>query len=316
MVVSNIKHPGQTELLGNDEGWWESILNDEEINSVSKNEVKREKNSHKEKRLAVDWNYANLIYQTDTVVTLIVHGFNRGGLLVSGDQLSGFVPISHLIGPPEFDQATSVRPALSEYVNQKIHLKIIEVDSKNERLVFSERAASAGDGCRKQLFKDLVEGAIVSGTVTNLTEFGVFVDLGGFEGLIHISELSWGRVSHPEAVAKVGEQLKLIVLHVSEETSKVALSLKRLYPNPWDTVVRRYQPGDIVPAQITEIKRYGAFARLEEGVEGLIHNSSIIGSDAFDFIQEVITSGQQVEVQILHIDAEKRRMGLGLVLSE
>ena len=149
--------------------------------------------------------------------------------------------------------------------------------------------------------------------VTNVTDFGAFVDLGGVEGLIHVSELSWGRVQHPRAILQVGQKVQALVLQVSEENSRVALSLKRLQPNPWETLAKRYKPGDVIAAQISDILRYGAFARLEEGVEGLIHISSISLSPDQKDLENILRPGQIVQVRILHIDVDRRRLGLGLV---
>ena len=156
----------------------------------------------------------------------------------------------------------------------------------------------------------------MTGTVTNVTDFGVFVDLGGVEGLIHVSELSWGRVQHPSEVVKVGQCVQVMVLQVSEETSRIALSLKRLQVNPWDTLVEAHRPGDIVNARITSIMKFGAFARLDEGVEGLIHISSVPFPSGRRDINAFFHEGQSVQVKILHIDAERRRLGLGLVQIE
>jgi small subunit ribosomal protein S1 len=194
-------------------------------------------------------------------------------------------------------------------------LKVIECEPSQERVVLSERAALAGEGRRKQLFRSLKTGEVVQGTVTNVTDFGVFVDLGGVEGLIHVSELSWGRVQSPSEVLKVGQEIKAIVLQVSEENARVALSLKRLFANPWEMLVDCYKPGDIVSAVVTSIMRYGAFARLDEGVEGLIHISSINLPDQMD-LDHYLTPGKPIQVRILHIDAERRRLGLGLVIAE
>jgi len=242
-----------------------------------------------------------------------VHGYNRGGLLVQGEGIQGFVPISHLLDVPINLTDGEKRQFLSEQVGRIKHLKIIECDPRQERVVLSERAATAGEGRRKKLFEELKIGDLISGTVTNVTEFGVFIDLGGVEGLAHVSELSWGRVRHPTDILKIGQVIETMVLHVSEETAKVALSLKRLLPNPWEVIVRRYNPGDVVLARITSVMRYGAFARLEEGVEGLIHISSVQLPPGVKELEKVLFTGQEVRVRILHIEVDRRRLGLSLV---
>jgi small subunit ribosomal protein S1 len=180
-------------------------------------------------------------------------------------------------------------------------------------VVFSQRAALAGEGCRKRLFQELKVGDIVCGTVTNVTQFGVFVDLGGVEGLVHVSELSWGRVGHPHEVLQIGQKINAQILQISEETERVALSYKRLFHNPWSDLLDYYQPGDLAPATITIIMHFGAFARLKEGIEGLIHISSMnFASDAVA-IKDILNAGQMVTVKILHIDINRKRLGLSLV---
>ncbi len=242
-----------------------------------------------------------------------MQSYNRGGLLVQGPGVQGFVPISHLVDMPGGISEEERFQKLTAYVNRSLQLKVIECEPSQARVVFSERAALAGEGRRKQLFQSLKPNNIVLGVVTNVTDFGAFVDLGGVEGLIHVSELSWGRVQHPRAILQVGQKVQALVLQVSEENSRVALSLKRLLPNPWETLAKRYKPGDVIAATITDILRFGAFARLEEGVEGLIHISSISLSPDQKDLENILHPGQIVQVRILHIDIDRRRLGLGLV---
>ena len=264
----------------------------------------------------VDWDQVRDLYDHDEIVIMMVQGYNRGGLLVQGDNIQGFVPVSHLVEMPGGIDEEKRRQILASYIGRSLDLKVIECEPSQERIVLSERAALAGEGRRKQLFRALKNGEVVSGTVTNVTEFGAFVDLGGVEGLIHVSELSWGRVQHPCEVLHIGQVVQTLVLQVSEENARVALSLKRLQSNPWEMLVKRYKPGDVVPATVTTIMRYGAFARLDEGVEGLIHISSVTLPHGARELDKLIKSGQIVQVRILHIDAERRRLGLGLVTLE
>jgi small subunit ribosomal protein S1 len=156
----------------------------------------------------------------------------------------------------------------------------------------------------------------VVGTITNITNFGVFVDLGGVEGLIHVSELSWGRVQHPTDVVCLGQQIKVYVIHVDQERARVALSLKRLDSNPWETAEERYFPGQITEAIVTSIVPYGAFARLEEGLDGLIHISEMCPDESTSQPEIALKEGQRVRVRILHVDAPKQRLGLSLNLEE
>jgi len=295
-----------------DEGWWASVLADEDAYQNMRHDPAPQVTTPSNLD-AVDWKRAQELFDQDEIVFLQVHGCNRGGLLVQGDGLQGFVPVSHLIHIPGAMDDDDRQEKLGEYVGRTLQLKVIECEPSMERIVLSERAAMAGEGRRKQIFKTLKVGEMVTGTVTNVTDFGAFVDLGGVEGLIHVSELSWGRVQHPSDILNVGDNINSLVLQICEENSRVALSLKRLCPNPWDALVEHHKPGDIVPATITTIMRFGAFARLKEGVEGLIHVSSIPHSVGQRDLEKIFRSGQEVVVRIIHIDAQRRRLGLGLV---
>ena len=297
-----------------DEGWWASVLSDEETQTGPGKLAGTKAASPAMGR--VDWDQVKALYDRDEVVDLTVHGYNRGGLLVQGAGIQGFVPISHLVEMPSNAAEEERRQMLAGYIGRSLCLKVIECEPSQERIVLSERAALAGEGRRKVLFQQLRPGEMVSGTVTNVTEFGVFVDLGGVEGLIHVSELSWGRVQHPADVLQIGQTIQTQVLSITEESSRVALSLKRLYANPWETLIKRYKPGDVVPASITTIMRFGAFAKLEEGVEGLIHISSINLPVGVKDLENILHTGQNVQVRILHIEVERRRLGLGLVTVE
>jgi small subunit ribosomal protein S1 len=299
-----------------DEGWWASVLADEETVTPqgSKNHLPR--SSPASSGVLVDWTRVQALYEDDEVIRLEVTGYNRGGLLVRGDGIQGFVPVSHLVEMPCAVEVEERRKALNTYVGKTLVLKVIECEAAQERIVLSERAALAGEGKRRELFNSLKPGEVVYGTVTNVTDFGVFVDLGGLEGLIHVSELSWGRVQHPSDILGIGDPVRALVLAVSEENGRVALSLKRLCANPWEVLQQTYQPGDIVEASVTSITRYGAFARLKEGVEGLIHISTIRLPVEVHDLDEYLHVEQPVQVKILHIDVERRRLGLGLVLSE
>jgi small subunit ribosomal protein S1 len=297
-----------------DEGWWASILADEEAYAAPQKASSSKQTSSG--LVTVDWKHVQELYENDEVVTLQVYGYNRGGVLVQGEGIQGFVPVSHLVDMPCNATEEERRQVLNDYVGRTFDLKVIECEPSQERIVLSERAALAGQGRRRQLFDTLKSGELVHGTVTNVTDFGVFVDLGGLEGLIHVSELSWGRVQHPSCILQVDQPVDALVLTISEENGRVALSLKRLQPNPWDVLVSNYQSGDVVPATITAIRRFGAFARLSEGVEGLIHISTIHMPPGRKDLEGYLTEGQQVQVRILHIEAERRRLGLGLVSVE
>jgi small subunit ribosomal protein S1 len=297
-----------------DEGWWASVLADEE--AYASPQKPSTPKTPAAGMVTVDWQQVQGLYEKDEVVQLQVYGYNRGGILVQGEGIQGFVPVSHLVDMPCNATEDERRQVLNDYVGRTLELKVIECEPAQERIVLSERAALAGQGRRRQLFNTLKPGETVHGTVTNVTDFGVFVDLGGLEGLIHVSELSWGRVQHPSSILKVDQPVDALVLMISEENGRVALSLKRLQANPWEVLVSNYQAGDVVTATITAIMRFGAFARLGEGVEGLIHVSTIHMPPGRKDLDSYLSAGQEVKVRILHIDAERRRLGLGLVSIE
>jgi len=303
-----------------DDSWWESVLAEEArhpthtpARSQMKAEPRGEGKSEETPKISPNWTQVKDLYQRDQIVDLKVTGCNRGGLLVEGPNLYGFVPFSHLVEMAGQVELSEREKYLETYVGRTLRLKVIECVPEDGRIVFSERAAQAEPGKRSELFHSLHPGECVQGTVTNITDFGVFVDLGGVEGLIHISELSWGRVIHPNQIVKMGQPLQVQVLDLSPERCRVALSLKRLAPNPWSKIGSDLSVGDVVPALITSVLSYGAFARLDLGVEGLIHASEMPlaeGQAVKDFLDE----GQQVRVRVLHVDASRQRMGLSMLI--
>lgn len=306
------KNKGDSLVHDRDEGWWASVLADEE-KIFSKTSNLNCKPCETTTPNQIDWECACEIFEQDEIVLMDVTGYNRGGLLVQQAGLQGFVPVSHLVDL-SMDASEEARlQELAKYVGRSLYLKIIECEMANERIVLSERAALAGKGTRKELFAQLSEGTLVCGVITNITDFGAFVDLGGVEGLIHVSELSWGRVENPAQFLKIGQKVKVIILQCSPSISRIALSLKRLTPNPWERIVSIYKPGDVVSAEVTTITRFGVFARLEEGVEGLIHVSTFPDKVNRKAINEHFSAGQQLQVKIVNLDVDRRRLGLGLI---
>lgn len=301
-----------------DESWWSSLLIDEPI--IDENPEETEYSNmdddfpmtKDDAGPSVKWEKIQLLFEKDEIITLSVVGVNKGGVLVQNSEIKGFVPASHLIEFPANFCEEDREFYLSCYLDRKISLKVIEFEPEKERVVFSERAALAGAGQRKELLQNLAEGDIVRGSVTNITSFGAFIDLGGVEGLIHISELSWGRVQHPSQILEIGEQVEAIVIDISEAQGRIALSLKRLTKNPWMSLSMNLDPGDIVDAEISSIEKYGAFARLDNGVEGLIHISSLEIPDDCQNIDDFLSEGQFVRVSIVNLEPQKRRLGLKL----
>ncbi|MGD8457606.1 MAG: S1 RNA-binding domain-containing protein [Anaerolineales bacterium] len=296
------------------EGWWSAVLAEDECHSgLFEDEQPRKRKSIPESQKGEnDWEFVGDLLTNENVITCTVVDYNRGGLLVCNEKFHGFVPVSHLDELPgkESDEAREER--LKQYIGCRLRLKVIECDSKRGRIVLSERAAQTKPGQRQKLLETLEVDNVISGKVTNITEFGVFVDLGGVEGLIHISELSWGRVIHPGDCVKLYQELDVLILQVNREKCRVSLSLKQLQPNPWKLVYEQFPSGTVLHGTVTQIVKFGAFTRLEEGVEGLIHISEM-GIDHISSPWEVLEEGQEVDVEVVLVDPERQRMSLRLL---
>lgn len=262
-----------------------------------------------------DWEVVRQTHEADEAVTLPVIGCNRGGLLVSWNSLRGFVPASQLVDAPATDDGFSRRDELADHVGQQLRLRVIELNPTQNRLILSERAAQVKAGTRASVLSTLKVGDTCTGRVTNLCDFGAFIDLGGVEGLIHISELSWGRVGHPKDLLRRGQDVRVYVMDVDQDHGRVALSLKRLQPDPWETVEARYKIGQVVEGVITNVVDFGAFACIEDGLEGLIHVSEL-AEGHFLHPRNVVREGQTVNARILNIDGTARRLGLSLRQSD
>jgi small subunit ribosomal protein S1 len=309
-----------------DEGYWAALLQEGEFSEISAENT--DDGSHEphfiddvqsqlpvsdatEEMKQSDWESMRQIMNEDQSVELQVVGFNRGGLLVEWKSLRGFVPASQLVDFPATSNTFVRRKALSERIGETLTLRVIELNEEQNRLILSQRAAQAQPGERADLLTRLRAGDVTNGYVTNLCDFGAFVDLGGVEGLLHISELSWGRVGHPADILQRGQFVEVFVLEVNKDAGRVALSLKRLHPDPWETVSQRYRIGESVQGVITNVVDFGAFARIEEGLEGLIHVSEL-AEGHFLHPRNVVQEGQLITARILSIDGRARRLGLTL----
>lgn len=257
-----------------------------------------------------DWREARMLLESGRTLTVTVVGYNRGGLIVQAERLPrGFIPASHLLQFPNVLDGPSRKSALARYVGQTLQVRVIEVDEVGGRFVLSERLAHQDDARIEALLAELRPGEVRRGTVTKVTEFGAFVDLGGFEGLLHLSEMSWGRVTDPGAIVQVGQELEVLILDVLPKERRVQLSLKRLKSDPWETVAQRYQVGQVVEGVVTTVTHFGAFVQLEEGVEGLLHVSEF-GDAGIHHPREIVREGQRLQVRIVNIDPTARRIGL------
>lgn len=257
------------------------------------------------------WDMAQSHMDNDRTLKLKVLGNNKGGLLVAWNGLQGFVPASQLIDFPQFHIPRERLHSLAEWVGRTLELKIIEVNRANSRLIFSERATLVAAEQREVLWHEVRPGDHLEGTVTNLTDFGAFVDLGGVEGLIHISEISWSRIIHPGGALRPGQKVAVIVLSVDEQAKRIALSMKRLRPDPWATADERYQPGQRVTGIVGDIATYGAFVILEEELEGLVHISEL-AEGVFKHPRDVVRSGQKVVARVMSVDSRNKRIALSL----
>jgi len=260
-----------------------------------------------------DWKKAEELLENDGVWDGVIADANRGGLIVPFGNLRGFVPASHVLDLPRGLSEDERKIRMSRMVGQTIQLKVIEVNRKRRRLVFSQRDASKGsrDQNKERLLDQLKEGEVRRGIVSGLRDFGAFVDLGGADGLIHISELAWHRVNHPKEVLKVGDEIDVFILRLDAEGKRIGLSLKRLQENPWSAVEEHYHIGQLVEGVISRVAQFGAFVSLDPGIEALLHTSQISDPPPEDPTL-VVHEGQRLTMRVISIEADKQRLGLSL----
>jgi small subunit ribosomal protein S1 len=264
-------------------------------------------------QVAKDWENAGRLFEEGGVVQCKVVGFNKGGLLVQFNRIRGFVPASQVAQLHGRTAAEERQQALQRMVNQEIPLKVIEVDRDRNRLVLSERSATQEwrKAQKQRLLTELQPGDVLTGRVNQLTNFGAFIDLGGADGLAHISELSWQRVNHPREVLSPGQEVQVLVVEIDRDRERIGLSLRRLQPNPWDTIDQRYNLGQLVTGPVTNVTPFGAFVQIEEAVEGLIHASEL-DVDPQTQPRDVLSPGQVVTAKVISLDRQRQRMGLSL----
>jgi small subunit ribosomal protein S1 len=261
-----------------------------------------------------DWLAATELAESQAVYESKIVGFNRGGLLVRLGQIRGFVPNSQLRSD-RFPHQTITPEDLQKLVGEPVRVKVLEVNRERNRLILSERAAhkEIREARRNDLLTRVAEGDTYQGRVINLTDYGAFVDIGGIEGLVHLSELSWKRVKNPGELLQVGDKVNVSVLSVDRDRQRIALSMKRLEADPWTMINELYQVGQLLEAAVTKLTKFGAFARLGDQyeLEGLIHISEL-SEEHVNHPREVVKSGDNVMVRIIRIDSEQRQLGLSL----
>ncbi len=243
----------------------------------------------------------------------VITGSNRGGAVVESEGVQGFVPLSQLVGPARELYVPGGEPPKEGFIGMEVEFKIIELNRRRNRAIFSERAAlQAWKQIQKmRLVQELTEGEVRKGRVAGISNFGAFVDLGGADGLIHISELSWEPVKSPDEIVTVGTEIDVFVLRVDRENLKIALSLRRLQPEPWDEIEAKFAVGQTVTGTVTKLANFGAFARIDRGIEGLIHISEL-AHQVIKHPRDVVTEGDELELKIIRIEPERRRLGLSL----
>jgi small subunit ribosomal protein S1 len=260
-----------------------------------------------------DWLRAEDLKTSGEIWEGVVADANRGGLIVPFGNLRGFVPASHVLDLPRGMSEDERTNHLNTLIGQPLTVKIIEVNRRRRRLVLSQREAQREirDASKDELLSALKEGDIRRGVVSGLRDFGAFVDLGGADGLIHISELAWHRVKHPREVLNVGDEIDVYVLRLDQEGRRIGLSLKRLQPNPWSQVDDLYYVGQLVEGTISRVTQFGAFVSLEPGIEALLHASQIADPAPADPTR-LLNEGQTILARIISIEPHRQRLGLSI----
>ena len=262
--------------------------------------------SHRKARALKSWDRVNEAFENDEIVKGFVKTRTKGGMIVDVFGIEAFLPGSQIDIKPirDYDQ----------FVNQTIDFKIVKINQEFRNVVVSHKALLEAEQEQKraELIGKLEKGQVLEGVVKNITNYGVFIDLGGVDGLIHITDLSWGRINHPEEVVTLDEKIKVVVLDFNEQQKRIALGLKQLTPHPWDNLDPNLKVGDKVKGKVILIADYGAFIEIEPGVEGLVHVSEMSWSPRLHSAQEFLKIGDEVEAQVLSIDRELRKISLGI----
>jgi small subunit ribosomal protein S1 len=270
--------------------------------------------SYMRAREEVSWQKAEELLKSKQSYSSSIIGYNKGGLIVPLDGLRGFVPASQIsLSRRAGMSGETPEQRWSKMVGDPIDVVVIEVDRERRRLILSERAASTEtrESLKERVIDELKEGEERTGRVTSLADFGAFVNINGADGLVHLSEISWDRIQHPSEVLKVGQEVKVRVISIDRDKKRIGLSIRQLQEDPWNQRVAKYQVGQLIEANITRLTKFGAFARLEEDMEGLIHISEI-SEKRIEHPKEVLHEGDSVTLRIIKIDPDNHRIGLSL----
>ena len=255
------------------------------------------------------WQMLEQLVDSGGSVKATITGYNRGGAVVDVEGLQAFVPLSQAVLPPGEDHDA----ALASRVGEEVTLKVLEVNRRRNRAVLSERAAlrDQREGLKDKLLDSLEEGEVRKGRVTGVSSFGAFVDIGGADGLVHISELSWAPVASVEEVVRVGEEIDVYILRVDRENRRIALSVRRLQQTPWELAANKFEIGQLVTGTVTKLTDFGAFAKVEDTVEGLIHVSELTERH-IRHPKEIVEVGDTMTLRIVSLDPDRHRLGLSL----
>jgi len=260
-----------------------------------------------------DWQTVEEMLSSGDVFQSKVAGYNKGGLIVPIGNLRGFVPASQIsvMRRPEGSESPEARWA--KIVGDEIHVKVIEVDRQRHRLILSERSAlqETRETIKDRLLDELEEGSVRTGRVTSLADFGAFVNIDGADGLVHLSEISWERINHPNEILKVGQEVQVKIIGIDRDRKRIGLSIRQTLGDPWMRKVEGIKEGQLVSGTITHLTKFGAFARLDDDLEGLIHISEL-SENRINHPKEVVKEGDEVTLRVIKIDPERRRIGLSL----
>jgi len=266
-----------------------------------------------------DWRYAEELFKRQEAIESMIAGFNKGGVIIKIGRLRGFVPASQLSLAHQRmlgDESLPPEQRFQKLVGQKALVKVIEMDRERNRLILSERAASkeARQAQKDKLLSSIEVGQTLEGVVSSIKDFGVFVDLGGADGMVHLTELSHMRIKHPSEVVKEGDRVSVKVINVERDTGRIGLSLKALTPDPWQAVSKKYKPGQLLEAEVIKVHpKHGVFARLkdDEAIEGLIPLSEL-SDKPINSPREVVKEGQMLTLRVVRVEPEHRRIALSL----
>ena len=262
--------------------------------------------SHRKARTIMAWDRVNAAHDNQEVVTGFVKCRTKGGMIVDVFGIEAFLPGSQIDVKPirDYDQ----------YVNKNMEFKIVKINHEFKNVVVSHKALIEADieEQKKEIIAQLEKGQVLEGTVKNITSYGVFIDLGGVDGLVHITDLSWNRISHPSEILEVEQKLNVVILDFDDDKSRIQLGVKQLSQHPWEAIDEKMNEGETVKGKVTVIADYGAFVEVAPGVEGLVHVSEMSWSTHLRSAQDFVKVGQEVEAVILNLDREERKMSLGI----